>query len=123
LTPYETAGVKPAGVTGGETRDFLHVTDLARALLLVGECGMPGIGVFNVASGGEVSIQTVAERLIDLSGTRAELRFDGNSRPGDQLHWRADVSLLHALGFQCGVPLDEGLRGVVRWAKEEFASR
>jgi nucleoside-diphosphate-sugar epimerase len=106
--------------TGGETRDFLHVTDLARALLLVGECGMPGIGIFNVASGVEVSIQTVAERLIALSGTRAELRFDGELRRGDPLHWRADVSQLSSLGFAPTIGLDGGLRGVVRWAMEDL---
>ena len=99
--------------TGQETRDFVYVDDLCAALVRIGDAGSPA-GIYNVCSGRETSIATIAERLSAFA-RRPPLAFTGKSRPGDPLRWRGDCPELRALGWQPAVPLDDGLRLTVDW--------
>jgi nucleoside-diphosphate-sugar epimerase len=99
--------------TGQETRDFVYVDDLCAALVRVGEAGSPA-GIYNVCSGQETSIATIAQRLSEYTG-RPPLTFTGKSRPGDPLRWRGACPELQALGWQPAVSLDDGLRMTVDW--------
>jgi GDP-4-dehydro-6-deoxy-D-mannose reductase len=56
-------------------RDYLHVSDVARAYLLLGERGSPG-GVYNVCSGTGVSVRTLAARVLQRAGVTAEISTD-----------------------------------------------
>jgi GDP-4-dehydro-6-deoxy-D-mannose reductase len=56
-------------------RDFLHVSDVARAYALLLERGTPG-EVYNVARGEGVSVETLAGRVLALAGVDARLRSD-----------------------------------------------
>jgi nucleoside-diphosphate-sugar epimerase len=99
--------------TGEETRDFVYVDDLCAALVRVGEAGAPA-GIYNVCSGQETSIATIAQRLSEFTG-RPPLTFTGKSRPGDPLRWRGDCPEVRALGWHPTVSLDDGLRATVDW--------
>ena len=86
--------------TGKETRDYLHVDDVSSAFLeLINvEAGLPSRSlVINVASGTEVSMLQVAQHLRELIAPGKEIQCRGMSRPGNPLHWRADVSLLRSM--------------------------
>ncbi len=39
-------------------------------------------------------------------------------KPGNPLHWRADIDLLKSFGFTNQVSIEEGLKNVVKWLKE-----
>ena len=105
--------------TGGETRDFIHAADIARAALLVAQHPpASGTQIINVASGQETSIRTLAESVVRALGVKVKLAFDGARRPGDPVNWRADVSRLSALGFAPSVPFDDGIARCVQWQKE-----
>lgn len=80
--------------TGNETRDFIHISDILRALeLILGYQGSEEI--FNVANGEEVSIRELAEIYAAQLGEKTDIvRFNGETKVGDPQNWRADISLL-----------------------------
>lgn len=101
----QLAGPAPQVVlqgTGRETRDFLHVDDVAEAALRIleqhgaarGEAGHAEI--LNVASGEELSVLELASLTRELLGAHKEVTCLGAPRPGDPRRWCADVTRLHA---------------------------
>lgn len=60
-------------------RDYLHVRDVAKAYLALGEAGVAGAGsgeVYNVSSGRGHTVREVAERILARAGVDAEIRSD-----------------------------------------------
>jgi UDP-glucose 4-epimerase len=91
---------------GSITRDFVHVDDVVRALVLAAEHGG---GVFNVGTGVETTIadlHALCERAVDVE---APPSF-GPPRAGDAQRSVLDTTLAaSALGFTASVPLAEGI--------------
>lgn len=111
------------GGTGDETRDLLHVRDVARALATIVDKSPFAGETINVASGTARSIASVAEGLANALGVdRDRIAFSGVRRAGDPPAWRADVSRLAALGFSPAVPFDHGMREYADWAVGELRS-
>src|SRR6185369_3999693 len=85
--------------TGDETRDFIHIDDfmllIEKVLLSSGFKGE----VYNAASGNEISIKTIAEIFERYHGHSRKIAFNGNTKKGDPLQWKADVSKAKELGF------------------------
>ena len=98
---------------GGQMRDFVHVTDVARAnsMALDHDLAPGGFDAFNVASGRPVSILQVARTLAGCFGTEAaEPVVTGSFRPGDVRHVVASAAKASRhLGFDAGVRLEDGL--------------
>ncbi len=107
--------------TGQESRDFIHATDIARALALLSEKAPADGEIYNLSTGRETSIRELAEKLISHLGKNAEPVFDGRNRAGDPLNWQADVGKLSALGFRPEITLEQGLAQVAAWARAELA--
>jgi nucleoside-diphosphate-sugar epimerase len=105
--------------TGRETRDFVYISDLCAALLLVAEAGVAG-RVYNICTDQETSIAVLAARLAQLSGRR-RLRFSGRVRAGDPQRWRGDFTRLSALGWRPTVDLEQGLAATIKWFSETSA--
>lgn len=100
---------------GTPTRDFLYVDDLARGLLLVAERLEPPAAV-NIASGSEVSIAELVGTIARLTGFTHRIVFD-RSKTGGDARRVADTAAGTALGFAPEVPLEEGLRRTIAWAR------
>lgn len=89
--------------TGTETRDYLHINDVAAALLdiasaLLAETDERGrCRVLNVASGEETSVLELAAHVGGLVAPEKEIRCRGLERAGDPRAWRADISRLLTL--------------------------
>jgi UDP-glucose 4-epimerase len=92
----ETAVVELKG-SGGETRDFLHVDDAAKALLELARHPKRGFTVVNVASGTETSVAHLVEEMKRISDTDKMLMCHGIPQPGDPAHWTADIARLRQL--------------------------
>lgn len=108
------------GGTGSETRDFLHVADAARLLVdLAASAALPA--VVNGGTGRATTVREIAERLVAPMSPKLEVRFSGQTRPGDPQHLVADVSGLAALGFEPRIPLGEGVAAYREWATAEIA--
>ena len=94
---------------GEQTRDFVHVSDVCRAVIKV-----TGItGTFNVGTGKTVSIKNLAETVNRLSGGKSKIVY-ADERVGDILHSCADVSRLRSVGWVPKVSLEDGLKEMVR---------
>lgn len=101
--------------TGAESRDYIHIDDLVRAIEMIAITDSSGT-VYNVANGKDVSIREAAECLAECVGTDAnQIFFNGKVREGDPLNWRADVRSLEHLGYRQTVQLRDGLMDYVRW--------
>ena len=107
--------------TGGESRDFIHAADIARALHLLAEKASCEGEIYNLASGRETSIAGLAAQLLAALGVEARPEFDQHATSGDPLHWRADISKISALGFQPSISLEQGLRATATWCASELA--
>jgi UDP-glucose 4-epimerase len=107
--------------TGRESRDFIHVDDVARAVFAVADRGAFIGESINVASGSEVTVLSMSVKLMDALGIAGAPVFSGYNRPGDPLQWRADITALARLGFIPQVGLDEGVAAYARWAWSEVA--
>jgi UDP-glucose 4-epimerase len=91
---------------GEQTRDFIFVRDVVEALLLAAE---KGSGVMNVACGTRITVNDLAKKIIEISGSTSQIEYAA-PRPGDVRHSRGDASRLRALGWEPKTNLDEGLR-------------
>lgn len=112
---------------GGQTRDFVHVTDVARAnaaALTAGfdldgaanqsDPGSPGLHAYNVASGQPVTILQVAEGLSQVMDGPIP-KVVGGYRLGDVRHIVASPQRARRdLGFTAEVTLAAGLAGFAR---------
>jgi UDP-glucose 4-epimerase len=93
---------------GSQTRDFVHVSDVAEAILtLVKSSGVQG--VFNVGCGRAISIGYLAEKVLSLSGKHCRIVHE-SPRDGDIPHSVADISKAwKAFAYEPKVTLEEGL--------------
>lgn len=102
---------------GGQTRDFVHVEDVARANVLAletaGAGGLtPGHRAFNVASGQPRTVLELAAAMSDVFGAPAPVVV-GGGRPGDVRHVVANPARIMAeLGFCAEVDFPTGLAGM-----------
>lgn len=99
---------------GSPSREFLHVDDCARAILLAIE-RYDGADPVNVGSGEETTIAELAGKLASLTGFTGEIRWD-TSKPNGQLRRVCDVRRARErFGFKAEISLDDGLADTVRW--------
>jgi UDP-glucose 4-epimerase len=92
---------------GGQTRDFVYVGDVVRALLAA--AGQEG-GVFNVGTGEETTVLDLYRACASAAGADGEPRFEA-ARLGDVRRSVLDVSRAEReLGWSPEVTLEEGLR-------------
>ncbi len=103
--------------TGSETRDFIYITDLVAALLLVLENARYTGEVYNVANGEEVSIGAVAN-LFTTHYPQAIISFSGEERKGDPACWKADITLLKNMGYHQQVTMEKGIANYVSWIRD-----
>lgn len=103
--------------TGDESRDFIHGSDVARAVWAIVERGSCRGEVYNVASGEETTLRALATAVRELTH-RGEVVFSGQVRRGDPARWQADVGSLRALGYAPATSLIEGLKQVRDWCTQ-----
>jgi dTDP-L-rhamnose 4-epimerase len=108
---------------GRQRRDFIHVTDVARACGLALEGDGADGQVVNVGSGNSYSVCEIADRLARVMGKTIEPQITGKYRVGDIRHCFADTSLAsETLGFEPRVDLDDGLAGLAAWLEGQVAT-
>ncbi len=108
---------------GHQRRDFVHVTDAARAFRLALERdGADGRAV-NVASGRSASILEIARALADVLGKDIAAEIPGTYRAGDIRHCFADVTLARELlDFEAEADRDEALAELAQWLETQSAT-
>ena len=113
-------GEKASLTSGEQVRDFLHVEDVARALVLGVESSLTG--VFNIGSGEPKELREVAREIGQLVG-RPDLLMLGDRKTATPEPERVlpNVSKLKAAGFNPRYTLHTGLKDALEWWKREEA--
>lgn len=107
---------------GEQTRDFTFVADVTEfALRVYGSPATRG-RVQNVASGREVSVNTLVTSLLDELGADARV-VHTDARPGDVRRHCGSAALGEELtGFRPNRSLEDGLAETVRWYRQMLAA-
>lgn len=97
---------------GSPTRDYVHVDDVASAIMAV--ISLDGWRLFNVGSGTAISVLDIAERLRSAAGCRKPIVAGAEPRLGDIPAVMADIAKISAAcGWRPTVGLNEGLSRLI----------
>jgi UDP-glucose 4-epimerase len=104
---------------GDQTMDFVFTEDIARANLLAAEADVTD-EVFNVASGTETSLKDLARAMLQAMGSDLAPEHGPPRQVNGVARRLADTTRARErLGFTAQIGLDEGLRRLVDWWKDE----
>ena len=102
--------------SGNPRREFLHVDDLASAVLfLLEKYDSPEI--INVGVGEDITVRELAELICEIVGFKGERKWDP-TQPDGTPRKLLDVGKLKALGWRASIPLREGIERTYRWFLE-----
>ena len=114
---HEAKHNKHASVTlwgsGTPMREFLHVDDLAQAVLFALEHTLPE-HLYNVGSGTDLTIKELALLIQKEVGHEGEIVWDA-SKPDGTPRKLMDVSKMNANGWKAQIGLPEGIRSTIEW--------
>jgi UDP-glucose 4-epimerase len=103
---------------GTESRDFIYIDDLVKAIAIILDDNTEKFSVFNLASGVETSIQNIVELFYKELNIKTPIIFNKQSRPGDPKNWRANISKLKQIGFNQSTPIEQGIKLTAEWIKK-----
>lgn len=105
---------------GQESRDFIHVIDVARAFIQSLENTETNSKILNLGSGKNTSVLEVAQLLRDNYGSLSVLNITGDFRIGDIAHNMADMTITEKLlNFKPQINLLKGLEDFSKWVRLE----
>jgi len=103
--------------TGDESRDFIHVKDIAQVVeLCIDQAEFKGEAV-NVANGIQTTVREAVEMFAKLKNYSGDIEFNGAVREGDPRFWEADIRVLKHWGYQQTITLQQGLKEYITWAE------
>ena len=105
--------------TGSPKREFLHVDDLAAAVVHLGK-NYNSSEHLNIGTGEDLTIKELAELVAELSGFKGELAWD-SSKPDGTPRKVLDVSKAKALGWSPKISLRDGIASTIAWYKDATA--
>ena len=101
---------------GLESRDFVHVSDVIRSILLAVDRAQSGYSILNIGSGMSTTVLNMARALASTLNSASQLQVSGDFRAGDIRHCFADLSRAReALGYAPQVSLKDGLAAFCAW--------
>ncbi len=114
----EASGAKKVTLwgTGSPLREFLHVDDLAQAVITASEKYNSSLHL-NVGSGSDLSIKDLAKKVAEATEFKGDIEWDP-SKPDGTPRKVLDVSRINSLGWKPGITLDEGISSTITWYKE-----
>lgn len=108
---------------GNQTRSFCYVDDLIEGMVRLMNTGDDVTGPVNVGNPGEFTIRELAEKVIQLTGSKSKLVF--KPLPQDDPRQRKpDITLAKkVLGWEPKVPLEEGLKKTIEYFDKLLAGK
>jgi UDP-glucuronate decarboxylase len=102
---------------GSQTRSFCYVDDLLEGMIRLMNTADGFIGPVNVGNPGEFTILELAEKVINLTGSKSKLVFMPLPED-DPMQRQPDISLARKeLGWEPKIPIDEGLVKTIAYFK------
>ena len=99
--------------SGSPMREFLHVDDLASAVVLTLE-NKTSKGIYNVGTGLDLSISNLAEIIKGISNFEGEILWD-LSKPDGTPRKLLDINRFVTLGWKPRISLTEGITATYNW--------
>ena len=98
---------------GSSLREFLHVTDLARAVLFTIENDVEKT-LYNIGSGGELSIKKLASIIASTVGYQGNIIWD-KSMPNGSPRKILDSTQILNLGWKPEIIMEKGIQSTYKW--------
>ena len=102
--------------SGTPMREFLHVDDMAKAVVFAMENKLPE-HLYNVGTGTDVTIKELAEIIQKIVGHKGNITWD-RSKPDGTPRKLMDSSKLNQQGWKSQIRLTEGIEGTYNWFLE-----
>ena len=106
--------------SGSPRREFLHVDDLAKAVLFLLQ-GYDGATAINVGTGVDLEISELASLIAQVTGFDGQINWD-TSKPDGTPQKLLDVGRINNLGWTSEITLDQGLRTTYDWFVNALAA-
>lgn len=106
--------------SGKPRREFLHVKDLAEAIVFAVENDMKD-GLYNVGTGKDLSVNELAKLIQQIVGHKGTILWD-ESKPDGTPRKLLDVSKIHSVGWRHTTELQEGIEDTYRWFLQNIGS-
>jgi len=106
------------GGSGQEMRDFMHIDDFARAILVLVNSRLSKNDIFLAGFGTSISLLEVAQIAINSCEKKNldfSVQFDNSVRPGDPFAMAFDTSKINSLNF---APLVQPMEGLASYFGE-----
>ena len=100
--------------TGIPRREFLHVSDLAKAIVYMLE-HYSSSNPINIGTGKDISIKEFAEIIADVVGYDGKITFDETKPDGTPLK-KLDISKALSYGWKPEISLKSGIKSTYNWA-------
>ncbi len=119
----KVSGVKEVVLwgTGSPKREFLHVDDLADAVVFLMN-NYSKSEIVNIGTGEDLSIKELAETVRSVVGFEGSIIWDTGKPDGTPRKW-LDVSRLHELGWRHSINLKSGIKDTYSWFLENDKNR
>ena len=102
---------------GEQTRDFTYVTDVVNANILA--ASSPATGIYNIAGGNRISINTLASTILALSESTRDVTHAA-PRSGDIKHSLADITKARKeIGYEPQSTIEKGLKETITWFQKQ----
>ncbi|RZS96984.1 GDP-L-fucose synthase family protein [Cecembia calidifontis] len=104
--------------SGSPLREFLHVDDLAEAVIFSMENELSE-SLYNVGTGTDISIKDLAELIQDITGHQGEIKWD-STKPDGTPRKLLDVTKLKNAGWKSKIDLESGILSTYKWYIENL---
>ena len=115
----KNAAVETLWGSGSPKREFLHVDDLAAAVVHLGNTYNSSEHL-NIGTGEDLTIKELAELVAELAGFKGDLAWD-TSKPDGTPRKVLDVSKAKALGWEPKISLRDGIASTIAWYRDATA--
>lgn len=106
--------------SGTPMREFLHVNDLAEAVVYAIENSFTE-NLYNVGTGEDLTIKSLAELIQKIVGHQGKIIWD-SSKPDGTPRKLMDVSKMTAQGWKAKISLEDGIKSTYEWFLENAHS-
>lgn len=103
--------------TGDESRDFINVVDLSRAIEFAFLNSNFEADIVNIANGTEIAIKDVVSIFLSFYPEKICYSFSGDVRKGDPVNWLAGISKLQSFGYKPTIDISIGLKQYYDWVR------
>ena len=112
--------------TGKQSRCFAHVSDVVEGFIALMDCEEAAGSVYNIGSNEEVSIETLADKVIEMTGSSSEKKYvsyeQAYGKPFDDMMRRVPCldKIKAVAGYQAKMSLEQTLSSVIEDVKSRL---